>query len=126
VKHAATRLAGLTRALAALGSPCAVGSCLHFVRTCYSAPGGVHDAALWWAHAPHRHPGDLHAPAGAPVAWTGGRDGFGHVGISDGMGNIIGTDFPKSGHIGRVPISHVGGGSLHFAGWAEPDFGPGT
>lgn len=124
VAHAALRVAGLTRALAALGSACAPDSCLHFVRTCYSAPGGVHDAELWWHNAPHRHPGDIHAPAGAPVAWTNG--GNGHVAIADGLGNVISTDFPIRGRIGRLPISHIGGRTLRFAGWAEPDFGPGT
>lgn len=124
--HAALRAAGLARALAQYGAPCKVGYCLQWVRGCYSAPGGVTSAALWWAHAPHPHPGDYNPPAGAPVAWTGGSKGDGHIAISDGTGHVITTDFPTSGRIGRVAITAIGGKSLHFAGWAEPDFGPGT
>lgn len=44
-------------------------------------------------------------PAGALVLWTGGRNDHGHAAYSLGGGEIVSTDLPKSGKIGRVPAT---------------------
>jgi len=59
------------------------------------------------------------------VWWTGGSNGFGHVGISDGQGNILATDLPNTNRMGRFPIDQVAERFtlVEPAGWTPPFFG---
>jgi hypothetical protein len=43
-------------------------------------------------------------PAGALVLWTGGRNDHGHSAYSLGRGEIVSTDLPTRGKVGRVSI----------------------
>lgn len=55
-------------------------------------------------------------PAGALVLWTGGSRDHGHAAYSLGDGEIVSTDLPTTGRIGRVPIAKVWPG-LKLAGY---------
>lgn len=46
-------------------------------------------------------------PAGSLVLWTGGRNDHGHAAYALGKGEIVTTDLPRRGEIGRVPIDHI-------------------
>lgn len=104
-----------------------VGMCMKWTRTMLGRPAvgdidgdGDADAVDGWKSSKHRHPGDRNPPAGVPVFWEGGRNGYGHVGISLGNRTFRGTDAPTSGSVGTVgldwPEQHWG---LHYLGWAE-------
>lgn len=123
--HGFARAAGLAKATAMIGTAVPVGRCLHYAAVFYGLnASGVNDAARWWTtrRADVKHPNDRNPPPGALVCWTGGSGGFGHIGVADGFGNVISTDFPTSGRIGRAKLSSIGGGSLTYAGWSEPSF----
>ena len=107
------------------------GNCGHLAACCYGFSAlGFTSAASAWRGAPpkYRRRGldkMVKAPAGALVFWTGGSKEFGHVGISDGKGNIFGTDLPDTNRMGRFPIEKV---TDRFtlcepAGWTLPFFG---
>ena len=84
-----------------------IGACLHTCREAWGLPGGQPSAAEQWQSIPtnHRHTGA--APLGAPVFWTGGTHGYGHVAISDGNGSVWSTDLPVPAHVGLVPVHSV-------------------
>lgn len=89
------------------GADVGLGQCLHTCRTAWGLSGGEPDAATQWAHTDkaHRHSGP--APLGAPVFWTGGTHGYGHVALSDGRGNVWSTDLPIPERVGLVPVGEV-------------------
>lgn len=99
-------------------STCDPGYCLQNVRTWLGIPGGVPDAATAWRDAIGRHPGDKHPPKGAPVFWTGGSAGHGHIALVKGS-SMRTTDKP-TGKVGNddgaYPRTQWG---LTYAGWAE-------
>jgi hypothetical protein len=107
------------------------GNCGHLAACCYGFSAlGFNDAASAWFGAPRKYKRRgldkmVEAPAGALVFWTKGSKGFGHVGISDGRGNILATDLPTTSRMGRFPIEKV---TDRFtlcepAGWTPPFFG---
>lgn len=104
-----------------------VGMCMKWTRTMLGQPAvgdvdgdGDADAVDGWKSCKHKHPGDRNPPAGVPVFWGGGRNGYGHVGISLGNRTFRGTDAPNPGLVGNVglrwPEQHWG---LTYLGWAE-------
>lgn len=84
-----------------------LGECLHTCRTAWKLSGGENTAADQWNDTPpeHRHSGP--APFGAPVFWTGGSSGAGHVAISDGQGSVWSTDLPTEKRVGHVTVATV-------------------
>lgn len=82
--------------------------CLRASRMSWALPGGWSDAAAWWASCPaeHRRPWSNNPPAGAPVFWRTSTP-HDHIAISDGRGNVLGTDLPTRDQIGSVPIGEV-------------------
>lgn len=113
-----SRMQALARALKS--TRYAQGMCLQWTRLQYGIAARYPDATTAWQNAEHRHPGDRTPPLGAPVFWTGGSKGHGHVAIYVGDGMIRGTDSPTAGKIGTVPLSypeqHWG---LRYGGWSE-------
>lgn len=100
---------------------CIEGRCLAYVRTWLGIGSHWPTAARAWFEADKRHPGDRHPPAGAPMFWTGGSHGFGHIALSLGDGDVRSTDVPHAGLIGTVPLDWFGTHwtNLHYEGWAE-------
>lgn len=108
------------------------GTCQMWTRELFSAPSsgdqdgdGDADAVDGWKDEPlkARHT-DRKPPAGAPVAWSGGRSGFGHRAISLGPVNgvymIRSTDAGGAGRVATVPLSWVERNwGLHYLGWSE-------
>jgi hypothetical protein len=94
------------------------GLCLKQVRIWYGLPARYTSAASAWQRAKLRIKDDRIPPRGAPVFWTGGSKGFGHIALSLGNGRIRSTDVAGSGGVGTVsidfPAQHWG---LHYAGW---------
>jgi hypothetical protein len=107
------------------------GNCGHLAACCYGFSAlGFTSAASAWFGAPKKYKRRgldkmVQAPAGALVFWTGGSEKFGHVGISDGKGNILATDLPTTNRMGRFPIAQVTDRftRLEPAGWTPPFFG---
>ena len=107
------------------------GNCGHLAACCYGFSAlGFNDASSAWFGAPRKYKRRgldkmVKAPAGALVWWTGGSNGFGHVGISDGQGNILATDLPNTNRMGRFPIDQVTErfALVEPAGWTPPFFG---
>lgn len=98
----------------------AIGLCLAHVNDWLGTPHVGGDAAGSWSKAKKRHTDD-NPPAGAPVFWTGGSSGHGHIALSEGGGTISTTDYPRAGHTGvgvsiHMPKDHWG---LKYAGWTE-------
>lgn len=108
------------------------GTCQLWTRTQYAAGSagdqdhdGDADAVDGWKSEPvsARH-SDRKPPLGAPVAWSGGRSGFGHRAISlgpiNGVYMIRSTDAGGSGRVATVPLSWVERNwGLHYLGWSE-------
>jgi hypothetical protein len=108
----------LSRAHAKVGHSCRVGYCLQEVRALYGIGGGSPDATTAWNRAIGKHTST--PPPGAPVFWTGGSHGHGHIAVMDHGGYIISTDAPGSGRWGRVPLSWPAQRwGVRLAGWAE-------
>lgn len=114
--------AGKTKdiALGRLGDSYPAGWCLRFqLSEIYGVPGigdwdgddaaDAEDYTKAVDRAGHlvrpKSPKDI--PLGALVLWTGGRNDHGHAAYSLGGGEIVTTDLPKSGRIGRVPVTDV-------------------
>jgi hypothetical protein len=80
------------------------------------------DAVDGWLSEPyaHRHPGDRNPPRGVPVAWSGGRNGYGHRAVSLGNGMVRSTDAPTRGRVGTVHISWFEKNwGLKYLGWSS-------
>lgn len=104
------------------------GTCQLWTRTQYGAPSagdqdrdGDADAVDGWKSEPakYRHV-DRHPPRGVPVAWSGGRNGYGHRAISLGGGLIRSTDAGGTGKVATVQLGWVERTwGLHYLGWSE-------
>lgn len=90
------------------------GTCQYNVRTWFLAPSagdrdkdGDADAVDGWLSEPKsaRHFGDRNPPPGKPLAFKGGRNGFGHRALSD-VNSVISTDMLdnrySAGHTSKV------------------------
>lgn len=116
------------RALEASGRPNTPGYCQAWTRGII----GVHsvgdvdgdgdaDAVDGWKSEPDwaKH-FDRNPPAGVPVAWSGGRNGYGHRAISAGNGRIVSTDAGGIGRISTVPLDWVEKNwGMKYLGWSE-------
>lgn len=60
-----------------------------------------------WQYSEKKHAGDRTVPAGAPVYFTAGSNGFGHVAISLGGNRVLSTDIPSAGLIGVTTIEAI-------------------
>jgi hypothetical protein len=100
-------------------STCDPGYCLKNVRTWLGIGSREADAADAWRTAIGKHPDDKHPPKGAPVFWTGGSSGHGHIALTK-ADKMRSTDIPSAGRVGnddgRWPREHWG---LTYVGWAE-------
>lgn len=104
------------------------GTCQLWTRTRFGAPSagdldrdGDADAVDGWKSEPTeaRH-ADRKPPRGVPVAWSGGRNGFGHRAISLGGGLIRSTDAGGSGRVATVELGWVERTwGLTYLGWSE-------
>ncbi len=101
--------------------PGGAGWCKRETRTAYNVPSdGSNDATEAWSRTKRRHSTATVPPRGAIVWWTGGRNGHGHVAISQGGGFIRSTDLPISGRWGTAKLSdpeRLWG--LRYVGWSE-------
>jgi hypothetical protein len=93
-----------------------VGMCLQEVRGWYGIGAKYGSAAEAWGGAKTKHR-DSNPKLGAPVFWTGGSKGYGHIAMYMGGGKVRSTDRP-TGKISNVPMSSFGG-ALNYAGWSE-------
>ena len=94
--------------------------CLRFARMAIGVPARYPTAQSAWNHIPpsRRHRGD--APAGYPEWWNTGKGRAGHVGISDGRGNVYSNDILKHGKIDLVPRTRIHGKwGATYLGWSS-------
>lgn len=105
---------------------CDPGMCLKYTRTWLEIGSKEPDASTAWANATGKHAGDRNPPRGAPVFWTGGSKGYGHIALalnnrdSDNAQMFRGTDMPSSGTVSNQVLSWVENHwGLKYAGWAE-------
>ena len=114
----------IKNALATTRNP--VGMCDHQVGVYYGyGSSGYATAIAHWNATPatDKHPGDVNAPAGALVFWSGGSSGAGHVALSLGGGKIVSTDYPRAGITSTTTIDAISNGwGEHYMGWATPVF----
>jgi hypothetical protein len=99
-----------------------VGKCLVFVRTAYGVSASFPSAADAWRGASFKHPVDsgMQVPRGAPVFWTGGSKGFGHIAIGTGNGHCWSSDAGGPGRTAKVSIDELTRRfNIDFQGWAE-------
>jgi hypothetical protein len=99
-----------------------VGMCLVFVRTQFGVPAHFGSAAEAWRGAKFKHPVDsgMQVPRGAPVFWTGGSKGFGHIAIGTGNGRCWSSDAGGAGKTAKVNIDELTDRfNITFQGWAE-------
>lgn len=98
---------------------CDPGYCLKNVRQWHGISSKEADAADAWKNATGKHAGDKHPPKGAPVFWTGGTNGHGHIAIAR-SNDMRSTDIPASGKVGNDPGSWPKQKwGLKYVGWAE-------
>lgn len=96
------------------------GMCLKETRSAYAIGSKYGNATEAWNATKHKHSGDTTPPVGAPVWWTGGSKGYGHVAIYAGNGNVRSTDAGGSGKMGTKPLSWFASAwGLKYAGWSE-------
>lgn len=103
-----------------------LGHCAHSVACVYGRFSSGWNAIDGWRNTPakYRRTGkkSKNPPRGALVFWSGGSQGYGHVGVANGRGKFWGVDLPKSGHIGLVDIDEPARAwGLHYLGWIWPD-----
>jgi hypothetical protein len=99
-----------------------IGQCLATVRKYYNVGSKYGTAALSWQHAAHKHFSNdgRDAPRGAPVWWTGGSRGAGHVAISVGGGLCLSTDWARRGKIDYAHINEITSRwGLDYKGWTR-------
>ena len=95
------------------------GMCLVQVRTWAGIDARYGTAAIAWFNTNHRFPGDRNPPRGAPVFWTGGSRGFGHIALSLGNGKIRSTDVGGSGNVATVDLGYIERNwHERYMGWA--------
>lgn len=98
------------------------GFCLRYVRTAYGVAPRFLSAAEAWRKAEFKHPvtSGMQVPRGAPVYWTGGSQGFGHIAIAAGNGTCWSTDAGGEGVVAKVKIDDLTANwGIDFKGWAE-------
>lgn len=95
------------------------GYCLQEVRQAYGIPAKYGDAATAWRYAIGKHKDDRTPPLGAPVFFTGGSEGHGHVAIFIHY-RARSTDVGGAGIMGTASLewfeSHW---NMEYVGWAE-------
>lgn len=95
------------------------GMCLKWVRTCWEVPSLAGDAQEAWDIARHKHPGDRNPPDGAPVFWSGGSKGYGHVAIWR-TADMRSTDCKSTGQVAAAALSWVENTwNMRYLGWTE-------
>jgi hypothetical protein len=95
------------------------GYCLQQVRLWCGANARYGDAATAWRNTNDRHPGNRNPPRGAPVYWTGGTHGYGHIAMSLGNGKIRSTDAGGRGRVATVDLGWIERNwHLKYGGWA--------
>lgn len=115
------------KAQADSGSTSWPGKCLAFVEWAYEVSPRYSTASeAYWGT---KDRGTGQAPLGAPVWWTGGTEGFGHVALSCGDGTCYSNDFTSTGYAGdgrirRIPISSIQyhdnpNAPLVYRGWSS-------
>lgn len=124
-----------TRALDQVGDRFSPGWCLYWCLTrVFKAPGlgdydhdGSADAEDYWKAAVARgvvvKEADLtKAPPGVMLMWVGGSGDHGHAAYALGKGEMVSTDLPRRGYIGRcsVKLPHDQWG-LKPVGWVIKD-----
>jgi hypothetical protein len=97
--------------------------CLRTVQGWYGIDPASPSAVEAWESARLKHPGDVHPPRGAPVFWSGGSAGFGHIAMSlgpiDGAAKIRSTDAGGYGVVGTVLLDWPSRSwGLHYLGWS--------
>lgn len=105
-----------------------VSYCQLWTRTQFGAPSagdrdhdGDADAVDGWKSEPvsKRHTNRT-PPRGVPVAWSGGRNGFGHRAVSLGNGKIRSTDAGGPGKVATVDLGWVEKNwGFKYLGWSE-------
>lgn len=110
-------------AKAKLVSRWTVGMCDQFVAQMYGyGSSGYATAIDNWTATPAnlKHPGDMNAPAGSLMYWSGG---MGHVALSTGNGSIVSTDIGGPGTVTTVPASQITQKwGKSYLGWSYPYF----
>jgi len=99
-----------------------VGFCLRYVRTAYDVEAKFLTAADAWLGASSKHPvaKGMLVPRGAPVLWTGGSKGAGHVAIGTGNGSCWSSDAGGPGIVAKVNIDELTDRfNIDFQGWVE-------
>lgn len=104
-------------ALGLVGTTYPPGWCLNFQRTkIFRVPGvgdydrdGAADAEDFWKaakdHGEVVETSDpMEIPPGVMIAWVGGSGDYGHVAYALGNGEMVSTDLPTSGRVGRCRI----------------------
>lgn len=116
-----------------IGDSNKVGTCQLWTRTIYDAGSvgdqdgdGDADAVDGWKSEPSKYQHtDRKPPRGTPVAWSGGRKGYGHRAISlgpdsHGIYQIATIDAPRSGVVGKVPLEWFENNwGLKYLGWTD-------
>lgn len=98
------------------------GFCLVFVRNAFGVDALFPSAAAAWRGASFKHPvtSGMQVPRGAPVYWTGGSKGFGHIAIGTGNGRCWSSDAGGPGRTAKVSIDELTDRfNIDFQGWAE-------
>jgi hypothetical protein len=92
----------------------ASGMCLEAVWNAYGShpstgphAGQFPYALKGWQYSTKQHPGDRNVPAGAPVYFTAGGNGFGHIAISLGGNRVVSTDIPSAGRVGITTLEDI-------------------
>lgn len=99
-----------------------VGQCLRTIRQTYNVSSKYPTAASSWSAADHKHfaSSGRDVPRGAPVWWTGGSSGAGHIAISCGGGVCITTDWKEPGRLAYARIDDITSlWNLNFKGWTR-------
>lgn len=94
------------------------GMCLQQTRIWYEIAAKHPDASTGWRNAKYRRT-DRKPPRGAPVWWTGGSSGHGHIGLALGDGTFRSTDAAGRGKVGTVSLDYPEKQwGLKWGGWS--------
>ena len=97
------------------------GMCDYVVALAYGRPySGFASAQVHWNSTPAQFKHyDRNPPPGALVFFQNGV--FGHIALSTGGGNIISTDIPRQGALGRTTIDFIDKHNRNpYLGWTNP------
>ena len=85
------------------------GMCLREVRECYDVGPKAADAIGAWLDAKSKHieTDPRKIPRGAPVFWSGGTGGHGHIAIKAGRDLCWSTDIKRPGYFDKVPVDLI-------------------